>query len=337
MFNSIRLFFLSGWYDFRLQLTLWRLQILWPWRRWLKGLYYHDIQTERDNERRLAYLDQLPENKLDPEKLLTRGGLRVQKKRFDEALTDYTQLINDPAAASRWRFPAFNQRALIYVQIEEWDKALYDLEQALEIMYIDQHTIINFCSILISHKPYEEALGRINERVYQPVACLFSSLLYFRAGQIEKAHSDALTFFSKSVLRLTLWSKEEMFLLLRDNLDWAKQLAVWGEEAGQPLVQSHSLLAYALWDAGSYQEALELFERISNQGEASTEEPEKDLELFSLHLSQAELAQGAGMFDYARSKYNWLLKQKYDNMLRLMIWNSLLTFDRATQQALSAK
>lgn len=337
MFNPIKLFFLSGWYDFRLQLTLWRLQILWPWRKWLKGLYYHDIKTERDNERRLAYLDQLPENKLDPEQLLTRGGLRVQKKRFDEALTDFTQVINDPAPASRRRFPAFNERARIYVQIAEWDKALNDLEQALEIIYIDQHTIVNFCSILIDQKPYEEALRRINERVYQPVACPFSSLLYFRAGQLEKAHSDALTFFSKSMLRLILCSKEEMFLLIRDNFDWAKQLAAWGEEAGWPLVQSHSLLAYALWHAESYQEALELFERISNQVEASATEPEKDLELFSLHLTQAELAQDAGMFDYALAKYNWLLKRKYDNMLRLMIWNALLTFDRSAQQVLSAK
>jgi len=43
------------------------------------------------------------------------------------------------------------------------------------------------------------------------------------------------------------------------------------------------------------------------------------------------------MFDYALAKYHWLLKRKYDNMLRLMIWNALLKFERAAQQTLSAK
>lgn len=306
---------------------LWRLDMK------LRGRDYYAAFVTRDYELALRSVDEKLRKRNDLDRLVVRAVSLAHLQKYKKSITVSSQVIDARSASPKTRSSAFNNRGWVYSQLGELDKAQRDLERSLELIPNNSDAIVNLCRVLIGQKEYDQARNHIAALGEQPLFFLFSSLLHYRAGELEIAQSDAQACFSEHWSLLTTWSKEEIFLLLRDQLDWAKQVAVWGEKAGWPLPNSHSLLAYALWAAGSYQEALELFERLIEELGSIEKQAQQEQVQLALRLNQANIAFDAGMFDYAQSKYNWLLEQETPSMFRPHIQNQLLKID----QALSAK
>jgi tetratricopeptide (TPR) repeat protein len=206
-----------------------------------------------------------------------------------------------------------------------------DLEKALELIPNHATALINLTRILIGQKQYDQARILVDKMQDQPLALLFSSLLHYRAGDFKAAQNDATAFLPEDWSSLTTWPKEDMFLLVRDQLDWAQQVAAWGEKANWSLPSSHILLAYAHWGHTEYQASIELFDQLIEGIGSMKEQPQREWLVTALGLEQAGVGQDAHMFDFAREKYHWALERKLTIEAKRYVQNELLKIDQATQ------
>lgn len=134
----------------------------------------------------------LPKN---AELYFRRGKLHHQKKNFDAALRDFEKVIElDPNGATNSGFLVFYERGTTYLDREEWDKAVADLEKHLRRETADVEATL--------------ALGR----AHQGAGRLPLATVYF-TKVIEAKPQDARTYFFRG---LTYYKRENYEDALED-------------------------------------------------------------------------------------------------------------------------
>lgn len=157
-----------------------------------------------DVNRAIAYYNKRTSERNEGVLYLWRGMIyHKQLQELDKALSDYNAAYKLIAKTAPDKISSLLfERAQLYYERKEYEKADADYMQMLKNDVADQPAMIGLIRNMIARKEYDEALGLVNKcekyNADYDETYRYRMQIYDKMGEMDKAIDDAIVYFDKS-------------------------------------------------------------------------------------------------------------------------------------------